>query len=117
MNARLLDQRIQTHLEHSRAVFLLDEELGSRHGIGWIEFLALKELSCAEPSLPLRLLAEHLGLKTSRLLAILLPLEKIGFVTRVHGKDLSKHIEITSAGRKLLPGASESAHALCAHFK
>lgn len=89
-----------------------DTTLGGLHGISFSDFQLLHQLN-RTPGHRLRRvdLAERLGLTASGVTRSLLPLEKIGLVTRqADARDARVgYAVLTAAGRRLLNDASETA--------
>lgn len=113
MTALTLQQRLATHHEHARATRLLDEELGTLHGVGWTQFVLLDAIESAPADAAAAGLADRLGLSSSRLLLQLLPMEKLGLVSRITQPDGRRSIALRAAGRRLLAETRETAAALC----
>ncbi len=95
----------------------LDEKLGTLHGISFGDFQLLLHLGRA-PGARLRRaeLAERVALSASGVTRSLLPLEKIGLVTReADPRDARvSYAALTPAGRAMLPTAAETAQMICA---
>jgi len=93
----------------------LDRRLGALHGISFVDFSVLNELG-REPSHLRRVdLAERMGLTQSAVTRILLPLEKIGLVSRHPDPNDARvgYAALTKTGRVMLENASETAEELC----
>ena len=94
---------------------LLDGKLGALHGLSFVDFNVLLELS-AQPQGRLRRvdLAEKLGVTQSAITRILIPLEKIGLITREHDARDARvgYAAITKTGRRICREALETADEL-----
>lgn len=90
----------------------LDGRLGSLHGISFADFALLRQLAEA-PEMRMRRvdLAEALGLTASAVTRALIPLEKIGLVSRQTDKRDARvgYATLSAAGRRLLASAVETA--------
>jgi DNA-binding MarR family transcriptional regulator len=101
----------------------LDGRLGSLHGISFADFAILKQLASA-PDMRMRRvdLADALGLTASGVTRALIPLEKIGLVSRQTDKRDARvgYATLTAAGRRILTDAVETAqeasHALLEEY-
>jgi DNA-binding MarR family transcriptional regulator len=99
----------------------LDGKLGALHGLSFVDFTVLLELS-AQPQGKLRRvdLAERLGVTQSAITRILIPLENIGLITREHDARDARvgYAAITKTGRRICREALETAdtlaHEVCA---
>ena len=93
----------------------LDGKLGALHGLSFVDFTVLLELS-AQPQGRLRRvdLAEKLGVTQSAITRILIPLEKIGLVAREQDPRDARvgYAAITKTGRRICGEALETADAL-----
>lgn len=103
----------RTNAELSRR---LDRRLGALHGISFVDFTVMNELS-TDPSSRMRRvdLADKLGLTQSAVTRILLPLEKIGLVSRHPDPNDARvgYAALTKTGRVLLEEARETAETVC----
>ena len=94
----------------------LDRRLGALHGISFVDFTIMNELS-ADPNGRLRRvdLADKLGLTQSAVTRILMPLEKIGLVSRHPDPNDARvgYAALTKTGRVLLEEARETAETIC----
>jgi len=94
----------------------LDRRLGALHGLSFVDFTVLGELA-ADSSGKLRRvdLAERLGLTQSAVTRILLPLEKIGLVSRHPDPNDARvgYAAITKTGKVLYEEAVETAETAC----
>lgn len=94
----------------------LDRRLGALHGLSFVDFTVLNELA-ADASGKLRRvdLAEKLGLTQSAVTRILLPLEKIGLVSRHPDPNDARvgYAALTKTGRAILEEATETAETAC----
>lgn len=106
MNNAALQACLEREALHARQTFRLDDELGTQHGLAWSDFVLLHALDDGE--LHDAQLAERLGLLRSRLLARVLPLQKLGLVERAAGT-----IRLRPAAKRLLAEARETAAAVC----
>jgi len=90
----------------------LDGRLGSLHGISFADFAILKQLASA-PDMRMRRvdLADALGVTASGATRALIPLEKIGLVSRQTDRRDARvgYATLTAAGRRLLADAVETA--------
>lgn len=114
MSTSALDACLSRHREHAAMTRLLDEELGTLHGLAWSDFVLLDALESAGGSLPATRLGRELGMLRSALVRQLLPLEKVGLVTRVAGPDGATEVRRGPSARRLVREARETAAALCA---
>ena len=105
---------VERHLEHAARIFVLDDELGTRHGLSWADFVLLTVLDAAGGAAPATQLARNLSTPASRLLMRLLPLEKTGVVERVADGDGKRRVTLRPQGRRLLNEARETAANACA---
>ena len=90
----------------------LDGRLGSLHGISFADFALLRHLAAAPDARLRRVdLADALGLTASAVTRALIPLEKIGLVTRQAAKHDARvgYATLTATGRRVLGEASETA--------
>jgi len=89
-----------------------DGRLGSWHGLSFGDFIVLLQISRAEDGRLRRVdLARELGLTASAVTRILIPLEKIGLVSRQNDENDGRvgYAVLTKAGREVLREALESA--------
>jgi len=89
-----------------------DGRLGSWHGLSFGDFIVLLHISRAEDGRLRRVdLARELGLTASAVTRILIPLEKIGLVSRQNDENDGRvgYAVLTKAGREVLRDALESA--------
>lgn len=114
MSRSALQGFLAQHQAHAAMTFRLDEELGTLHGLSWDDFVLLELLESAGGAQPGPQLAGRLGLARSHFILRLLPLEKVGLVTRTAGDDGQRHVALRPPGRRLLREARETAAALCA---
>jgi DNA-binding MarR family transcriptional regulator len=94
----------------------LDRRLGSLHGLSFMDFTVLNELARDGSGKVRRVdLAERLGLTQSAVTRILLPLEKIGLVSRHPDPNDARvgYAALTKAGRTLWEDATETAEESC----
>lgn len=105
---------LNRHLAHAALVFVLDEELGTHHGLSWADFVLLTVLDAAGGAAPATALARSLCTPASHVLLRLLPLEKTGLVERVAGQDGKRCFTLRPQGRRLLIEARSTAASACA---
>jgi DNA-binding MarR family transcriptional regulator len=106
---------------HAVLIRRFDSALGSHHGISFGDFQVLDHLSRAPGGRLRRVdLAERLGLTASGVTRTLLPLEKIGLVTREPDPRDARvaYAAVTPSGRELMANATDvvdlvSGDALC----
>ena len=94
---------------HAVLIRRFDSALGSHHGISFGDFQVLNHLSRAPGGRLRRVdLAERLGLTASGVTRTLLPLEKIGLVTRQPDPRDARvgYAAVTAAGEELLANAT-----------
>lgn len=99
------------HRELARVNLVLDEELGTHHGIGWNDFVLLDLLEAAGGLMPATHVAARQGLTPARLLLQVLPLEKLGLVRRTIGRDGVRELAIAAGGQRLWREAKATAEA------
>jgi DNA-binding MarR family transcriptional regulator len=109
MSEKALQACVDRHLEHAALVFVLDDELGTHHGLSWADFVLLTVLDAAGGAASATELARTLRTPTSHLLLRLLPLEKTGLVERAADRDGRRRVMLRSQGRRLLHEARETA--------
>ena len=114
MSEAALRACVDRHLAHAAMVFLLDDELGTHHGMSWADFVLLTMLDAAGGAAPARELARTLCMPASHLLLRLLPLEKTGLVERAAGGDARRRVMLRPQGRRLLNEARDTAANTCA---
>lgn len=94
----------------------LDRRLGAFHGISFVDYTVLNELA-RDPNGRLRRvdLAERLGLTQSAVTRILLPLEKIGLVSRHPDPNDARvgYAALTKTGRVMHENATATAEEAC----
>ena len=54
MSEAALQACVDRHLEHAALVFMLDDELGTHHGLSWADFVLLTVLDAAGGAAPAR---------------------------------------------------------------
>ena len=89
-----------------------DGRLGSWHGLSFGDFIVLLHISRAEDGRLRRVdLARELGLTASAVTRMLIPLEKIGLVSRQNDENDGRvgYAVLTKSGREILRDALESA--------
>jgi DNA-binding MarR family transcriptional regulator len=109
-----LQTYVDRHLEHAAMVFVLDDQLGTHHGLSWADFVLLTVLDAAGGAASATELARILRTPASHLLRLLLPLEKTGLVERAADRDGKRRVTLRSQGRRLLHEARETAANACA---
>jgi DNA-binding MarR family transcriptional regulator len=114
MSEEALQACVDRHLEHAAMVFMLDDELGTHHGLSWADFVLLTVLDAAGGAAPATALARTLRMPASHLLLRLLPLEKTGLVERAADGDGKRRVTLRPQGRRLLNEARDTAAAACA---
>jgi DNA-binding MarR family transcriptional regulator len=114
MNEEALQACLDRHLEHAAMVFMLDDELGTHHGLSWADFVLLTVLDAAGGAAPATELARTLCMPASHLLLRLLPLEKTGLVERAADGDGKRRVTLRPQGRRLLHEARDTAANACA---
>ncbi len=94
----------------------LDRRLGSFHGISFVDFSVLNELG-RDPNSRMRRvdLADKMGFTQSAVTRILLPLEKIGLVSRQPDPNDARvgYAALTKTGRVMLEDATVTAEEVC----
>ena len=111
MNLAPLQSFLRIEQDRAAAAFVLDEELGTHHGLSWADFVLLDALDEHEGrGLPQTRLATRLGLRGSKLLMQIRPLEKLGLLSRCESV-----VTLRPAGRRVLREARETAAVVCAH--
>ena len=113
MSDDALQARIDRHLAHAALVFLLDNELGTHHGLSWADFVLLTVLDAADGTAPAADLARTLCMPASHLLMRLLPLEKTGLVARTADGNGKRRVTLRPSGRRLLHEARDTAACAC----
>ena len=113
MSEEALQARVDRHLEHAALVFMLDDELGTHHGLSWADFVLLTVLDAAGGAAPATVLARTLCTPASHLLLQLLPLEKTGLVERAADGDGKHRVTLRPQGRRLLHEARVTAADAC----
>jgi len=109
MSAEALKACVDRHLEHAALVHVLDDELGTHHGLSWADFVLLTVLDAAGGAAPATELARTLCTPASHLLLRLLPLEKTGLVERAPNRDGQRRVTLRTQGRRLLYEARQTA--------
>ena len=95
-------------------VFMLDDELGTHHGLSWADFVLLTVLDAAGGAAPATALARSLRTPASHMLLRLLPLEKTGLAERAADGDGKRRVMLRPQGRRLLLEARDTAADTCA---
>jgi DNA-binding MarR family transcriptional regulator len=109
-----LQEALCREFERAALRLRLDEELGTRHGLAWDEFVLLEAVEEAGGALATRSLAGRLGLRPSALVLRLLPLEKTGWLERATSCEGARSVRLRAPGRRLLAEARETAGVVCA---
>lgn len=109
-----LERQLERHLDHAALSLRLDDELGTHHGLAWLDFVLLSVLDGADGALSSPELAGRLGLTRSRLVLQLLPLEKTGLVAREVAAAGKRRVTLRPIGLRLLREARDTAAAICA---
>ena len=113
MSAGALQTFVDRHLEHASMVFLLDDKLGTHHGLSWADFVLLSVLDAAGGAASATALARTLCTPASHLLLRLLPLEKTGLVERAADAEGKRRVMLRPQGRRRLHEARDTAASLC----
>lgn len=113
MSEEALQACLDRHLEHAAMVFVLDEQLGTHHGLAWADFVLLTVLDNNGGTAPMTELARSLGTPASQLLLRLLPLAKTGLVQRLTDGDGLRRVSLRAPGRRLLQEARDTAAHAC----
>ena len=114
MSEGALQACVGRHLEHAAMVFMLDEELGTHHGLSWADFVLLTVLDAAGAAVPAEELARTLCMPASHLLLRVLPLQKIGLVERTADNNGKRRVRLRPQARTLLREAEDTAQKACA---
>ena len=114
MSEEALQACVERHLKHAATVFVLDDQLGTHHGLSWADFVLLTMLDTAGGVVPAAALGHTLHTPALRLLQRLLPLEKIGLVARAVDGDGKRCIALRPQGRQRLHEARDTAANACA---
>ena len=112
MNAAL-QALLERHHAHAAVTGRLDEELGTRHGIAWSDFVLLEALDAAGGASAPAAMAQRMGMTRSRFLLQVLPLEKLGLLAREQGAGSQRNLLLRPSGRRLLREARETAAMVC----
>ena len=114
MSAEALARGLRLSLAHAQLALALDDEIGTHHGIAWADLIVLGQLAAAPGGeLALPELARATGQQASALLRQLLPMEKLGMVSR--GGE-ARRVRLTTAGRRLQREAGDSAGWVCERY-
>jgi MarR family transcriptional regulator, organic hydroperoxide resistance regulator len=109
-----LHDYLELHLAQLGMRERLDEELGTHHGLAWLDYVLLAMLERAEGALATGELARWLGLTGSALVRQLLPLEKTGVLERERDARGARRVLLRPSGARLLREARETAETVCA---
>jgi predicted transcriptional regulator len=113
MSHTSLDICLERHRKHAALCHAMDDQLGILHGVSWLDFVLLDTLESSGGVLPSAALAQKLSVLRSRLLLQLIPLEKIGLVTRSVDSDGVRYIFLRPNGHRQVREARETAARLC----
>jgi DNA-binding MarR family transcriptional regulator len=116
MSAIALAKCVQVARSYSLGLRKLDGKLGSIHGLSFNDFLMLHYLEDASDCKLRRIdLADLMGLTASAVTRALLPLEKIGLVSRLSDPSDARvgYACLTSTGKRLYKDAKKTAEAAC----
>ena len=113
MTGPSLQACIDRHLAHEAMVYRLDDELGTRHGLSWADFVLLTVLDATAEATSAIELARTLCMPASQLLLQLLPLEKIGLVERAADSSGGRRVKLRPQGRRLMREARDTAEDAC----
>ena len=114
MRDKALANFLDRHLEHAATIWQLDDELGTHHGLSWVDFVTLAMLEVAGGTASATELAGTLCMPASQLLLRLLPLEKIGLVERVADGKGKRRVTLRPQGKRRLDEARDTAASACA---
>lgn len=106
-----LERCLQISAAHARLQRVLDEELGTYHGLSFGDFILLTRLLRAEQhQLCVATLAPAIGLQRSALVRQLLPLEKTGWLQRdaQPRADGRRYVQLRPAGKSRLLEATQT---------
>jgi DNA-binding MarR family transcriptional regulator len=115
-NSEVLTRCIRVSRAYTNAMRRIDATLSAIHGLSFSDFLILYHLKNAHDSRLRRTdLAEQMGLTASAVTKSLLPLEKIGLVSRQKDPRDARvgYASITAAGVQLLTHALTTAENSC----
>jgi DNA-binding MarR family transcriptional regulator len=105
-----LDFCLRLSRAHASLQRMLDDALGTLHGMGHADFIVLDALARAQGQrLPVAALGAPLGVVPSAVVRRLLPLEKTGHIAREEGA-----VVLRAAGRAAVNEARVTADAICA---
>lgn len=116
MSGANLQSVLEREHAHAAAIFRLDDELGTRHGLSWADFVLMDHLCDEDAGVQEARLAEAVGVLRSKLLMRTRPLEKLGLVSR-SAADAGRRIALSPAGRRLLAEARETAEVVCSQIR
>ncbi|MEO8544142.1 MAG: MarR family transcriptional regulator [Betaproteobacteria bacterium] len=112
-----LDQCLAISVEHARIRRVLDEELGTYHGLSYCDFVLLTQLLNADGHrLVTTALVPVLGIPASAVVRQLLPLEKTGWLQRdtETATDGCRYVRLRPGGKSRLLEATQTAREVCA---
>lgn len=113
MTEEALQACVDRHLEHAAMVSVLDDRLGTHHGLSWADFVLLTVLDAVGGAAPATELAGRLRMPASHLLLRLLPLEKTGLVERAADGEGRRRVRLRPPGQRLLREARGTAADAC----
>jgi DNA-binding MarR family transcriptional regulator len=116
INSRSLALSLSVSRLNAELARRLDRKLGALHGISFVDFTVLNELSRDGGGRMRRVdLADTLGLTQSAVTRILAPLERIGLVSRHPDPNDARvgYAALSKAGRTILEEATVTAQVAC----
>jgi DNA-binding MarR family transcriptional regulator len=114
MSEEALRVCVDRHLAHAAMVSMLDDELGTHHGLSWTDFVLLTVLDVLGGAAAATEIARRLRMPASHLLLRLLPLQKTGLVERVADGEGGRRVRLRPSGKRLLREARRTAADACA---
>lgn len=114
MKPRTLHEHIEQHRRLARLTRALDEDLGTHHGIGWVDWLLLDLLQAEGGQIATARAAACQGLTPARLLLQVLPMEKLGLVRRTRNPAGTRELTLAPSGQRVLTEARYTAEAVMA---
>ena len=112
-----LEQCLQISASHARMQWVLDEELGTYHGLSYSDFILLTRLLRADNQrLQVSALVPTMGVQASAVVRQLLPLEKTGWLQRdtQPAADGKRYVRLRPAGMGRLNEATQTVQQACA---
>ena len=113
MSTAALHAWLERERVRAAATLRLDDELGTRHGMSWTDFVLLQSLDDAAGAMTESELAARLGLLRSHCLMQVRPLEKVGLLVRSVDDQGRRVVALRGAARGLLREAHETAAIVC----